>query len=127
MYLCFCTLCTFYTDADTVACGALASIYISSKEVCRRILFRSCGVQIAENPVQVLNRFGSSSVLDLGESKAALAAAAELEAALVEHVYSSPQTALRHLQAAAYALGMHTIVEGQRAELQCSDFVCFVA
>ncbi|KAL3155216.1 hypothetical protein ABBQ32_013155 [Trebouxia sp. C0010 RCD-2024] len=61
---------------------------------------------------QVLNRFGSSSVLDLGESKAALAAAAELEAALVEHVYSSPQTALRHLQAAAYALGMHTIVEG---------------
>lgn len=97
-----------------------------SKKLCCRITFRSVLVQIATNPVQVLKRFGSSSVLDLGESKAALAAAAELEAALVEHVYSSPQTALGHLQAAGDALGMHTIVEGQRAELQCSDFVCFV-
>ena len=65
-----------------------------------------------EGIVQVLQSFGSSSQLDLGESKGALAAAAELEAALVEHVYSSPQTALGHLQAAGSALGMHTIVEG---------------
>ena len=61
---------------------------------------------------QVLQSFGSSSQLDLGESKGTLAAAAELEAALVEHVFSSPQTALGHLQAAGDALGMHTIVEG---------------
>lgn len=60
----------------------------------------------------MLQSFGSSSQLDLGESKDTLAAAAELEAALVEHVYSSPQTALKHLQAAGTALGMHTIVEG---------------
>ena len=67
--------------------------------------------------MQVLKCFGSSSALDLGESKAALAAAAELEAALVEHVYSSPQTALGHLQAAGNALGMQTTVEGQQAEV----------
>lgn len=62
--------------------------------------------------VQVLQSFGSSSQLALGESKDTLVAAAELEAALVEHVYSSPQTALGHLQAAGTALGMHTSVEG---------------
>lgn len=61
----------------------------------------------------MLKFFGKDSVLDLGESKDTLAAAAELESALVEHVYSSPQTALRHLQTAASALGMQTVVEGQ--------------
>lgn len=66
----------------------------------------------------MLQSFGSSSQLDLGESKDTLAAAAELEAALVEHVYSSPQTALKHLQAAGTALGMHTIVEGWCAILE---------
>lgn len=62
--------------------------------------------------LQVLQTFGSNSQLDFGDSKGALTAAAELEAALVEHVYSSPQTALGHLQAAGKALGMHTNVEG---------------
>ena len=68
--------------------------------------------------MQVLKFFGKDSVLDLGESKDALAAAAELESALVEHVYSSPQTALGHLQSAASALGMQTIVQGQMGNHQ---------
>lgn len=68
--------------------------------------------------VQVLQSFGSSSQLELGGYKDALAAAAELEAALVEHVYNSPQTALGHLQAAGTALGMHTNVEGWFANLE---------
>lgn len=79
--------------------------------ICSKVRFQQPYSKGLE-PVQVVESFGSSSVLDLGESKAALAAAAELEAALVEHVYSSPQTALGHLQAAGNALGMHTIVEG---------------
>ena len=60
----------------------------------------------------MLSLFGKDSPLDLGEHRTALVAAAELESALVEHVYSSPHTALGHLQAAGDALGMQTIVEG---------------
>jgi len=51
--------------------------------------------------------------LELGDSRRNLAAAAELECALVEHVYSSPHTALGHLQASGQALGMQTSVEGE--------------
>ncbi|DBB11777.1 hypothetical protein WJX82_011005 [Trebouxia sp. C0006] len=61
---------------------------------------------------QVLKFFGPDSTLDLGVSRRNLAAAAELECALVEHVYSSPHTALGHLQAAGQALGMQTSVQG---------------
>jgi len=63
--------------------------------------------------LQVLKFFGPDSTLDLGHSRRNLAAAAELECALVEHVYSSPHTALGHLQAAGQALGMQTIVQGE--------------
>jgi len=61
----------------------------------------------------VLKFFGPESTLDLGDSRRNLAAAAELECALVEHVYSSPHTALGHLQAAGQALGMQTSVQGE--------------
>ncbi len=63
--------------------------------------------------LQVLQFFGPESTLDLGDSRRNLAAAAELECALVEHVYSSPHTALGHLQAAGQALGMQTSVQGE--------------
>lgn len=63
--------------------------------------------------LQVLKFFGSDSPLDLGTDRSSLTAAAELECALVEHVYNSPQTALGHLQAAGLALGMQTTVEGE--------------
>lgn len=65
--------------------------------------------------LQVLKSFGPDSTLDLGDSRRNLAAAAELECALVEHVYSSPHTALGHLQAAGQALGMQTSVQGERS------------
>ena len=79
---------------------------------------------------QVVESFGSESSLQLGDSKTALAAAAELESALVEHVYSSPHTALGHLQAAGTALGMQTTVEGQPSlcyltDLQCTSLTMF--
>ncbi len=61
----------------------------------------------------MLKSFGPDSKLDLGDSRRNLAAAAELECALVEHVYSSPHTALGHLQAAGQALGMQTSVHGE--------------
>ena len=70
--------------------------------------------------LQVLKLFGSNSPLDLGADRSSLTAAAELECALVEHVYNSPQTALGHLQAASLALGMQTTVEG---ELRLSHLV----
>ena len=70
---------------------------------------------------QVVESFGSGSSLQLGDSKTALAAAAELESALVEHVYSSPHTALGHLQAAGTALGMQTTVEGQLSLCSLTD------
>ena len=63
--------------------------------------------------LQVLKFFGSDSPLDLGTDRSSLTAAAELECALVEHVYNSPHTALGHLQAAGLALGMQTTVEGE--------------
>lgn len=93
--------------ADYETCNAsIGTITTTNDQLSPMHEFEYVGV------VQVLQSFGSSSQLNIGKFQPALAAAAELEAALVEHVYSSPQTALGHLQAAGNALGMHTIVEG---------------
>ena len=63
--------------------------------------------------LQVVEQFGADCQLDLGQHQPAVTAAAQLESAVVEHLYRSPHTALPHLQAAQAALGMSVSLEGE--------------
>ena len=64
--------------------------------------------------MQVVKQFGPGSELDLGRHQKAVAAAALLESAVIEHLYRSPHTALGHLQAAEAALGMSVSLQGEQ-------------
>lgn len=72
--------------------------------------------------LQVVEQFGPTSRLDLGQHQQSLAAAVQLESAVIEHLYRSPQTALGHLQAAETALGMSVSLEGE-----CIDSIFYAA
>ena len=63
--------------------------------------------------LQVVEQFGANCQLDLRQHQQAVTAAAQLENAVVEHLYRKPHTALPHLQAAQAALGMSVSLGGE--------------